>query len=161
MTFGLNDRGRMTGAGLYTRVLQIAALLPAAYMLLVSGYMALIARTGPFTVLCDLGLSAMPRAWMLGVSSLYRLTSSELVADAAILIPVFILGLVLPRLLRGRTALGSRRVLAVLIGLDLALRLLPLDFNRAFGLAAALAGFAVRLGCLALLLLDLRAARSA
>jgi uncharacterized membrane protein YqaE (UPF0057 family) len=160
MTFGLNEKARMTGAGLYARVFQIASLLPPVYIFLVSGYMALISRKGLFSILFDLGISALPRAEVLALSWVYRLTSSEVIVHFALLILGFVFGLVVTRLLKKeKAARGTRRVLAVLIAADLVLRLIPLRFNLAFGPAAAIAGFVIRLGCLALLLLDMRAAR--
>ena len=160
MTFGLDDKRRMTGAGLYVRVFQLASLLTPVYIFLVSGYMAIISRTGVFSVLADLGYSCIPRAEALLLSWAYRLTSSELTVHFGLLVFAFVFGLVVMRLLKKQsTALWTRRVLAVLIAVDLLIRLIPLHFNLAFGLAAAIAGFAVRLGCLILILLDLRAHR--
>ena len=70
-----------------------------------------------------------------------------------------VLGLLSRKLLREgpRAALLSRYAFGALIAADLGLRLLPLGINRVFPAWAAAAGFAVRLVCLGLVVLDLRA----
>ena len=54
---------------------------------------------------------------------------------------------------------AARLAFALCVAVDLILRLLPLSINSAFPVACSIIGFAVRLGCLALILLDLRAAK--
>lgn len=161
MKFGIGIRKALSGAGLYVMILQAASLLPALYIVVASGYMGLFAKNSVLSVLFDLGASAIPRWEALCVSLLYRLTSSEVAVHFALLGGALVFGFVSGALLNGkyRTARGARIVFAALICADLVLRLLPLHFNIAFGWPAAAVGFAVRLCCLALLLLDLRADR--
>ncbi len=70
-------------------------------------------------------------------------------------------GILADNVLKGSDARAkrSRIVWAALIALDLLFRFVPLPFE-ALPLYAAAFGFALRLGCLALILLDLRAART-
>jgi len=162
MRFGLDERRFITGTGLYSRVFQITALLPAVYILLAAGYMELTTRQGPLAFLFNAGISALPRIEALALSFAYRITSSEIVVDFAVLAGGFVFGLIVKKLLFGdeKTARRTRIVLAALIGADLLIRLLPLRFNMAFGLTAAATAFAVRLCCLILIVMDLRAART-
>ncbi len=160
MRFGLNPRRAATGAETAVLIWQIAALLPAPYMLFASGYRGLFMSRGPLAWLCDAGFSILPRAETLLLSLAYRRTESELVVFFAALIAALVWGVVSRRLLRGeRTAVPVRWVLLALIGADIVLRLLPLPFNGAFGTAMAVLGLVVRLGSFVLVLLDLRAHR--
>ena len=163
MSFGLNDRRTLTGAGLYSHILRVSPLLPAVYVFLAAGYPAVITQKGLFSFLCELGLSALPRVETLLLSLLYRLSAREMAVYFTMLLLALAFGLVTDRLFRhsekaGRTA---RLVLAGFVALDLLLRLLPLPFNRSFGLPCAILGFLIRLGCLVLILLDLRADKKA
>lgn len=162
MKFGVNIRGKLTGAELAVRVFQIASLLPLAYMLLASGYPYLFTRYGLFSVLFDLGLASLPRVEAFGLSALYRLTSSELAVYFVLLGFALAFGLLMNALLKGgeKKPRVSRAVWAALIALDLVSRLVPLPFAE-LPLYARILGFAVRLACLALILLDLRAAKRA
>lgn len=157
MRFGFDEKKSITGAGMSVRVFQIASLLPVFYIFLVSGYPAIITKKGLFSVLFSLGCSALPRWETLLFSWIYRLTQNEILVHFALLVFALIFGLAAGKLLNGahRTARGTRVVLLVLIACDLVVRLLPLRFNLAFGLPCALLGFAVRLGCGVLILLDL------
>ena len=157
MRFGFDERARMTGAGLYSRILTLTALLPAVYIFIVSGYPSVIMRGGVLPFLCDVGAASLPRAELLFLSWLYRLTSSEIVFDFVMLALALAFGVVSRRLLRGRRPREVRVVFAALVAADLALRLVPAHFNIATGWPAAIIGFIVRLGCLLLILLDLRA----
>lgn len=160
MKFGLYRRHAFTGSEIYVLVQQAAALLIAPFMLLSSGYVGLFTSRGLFSLLFDAGLSVLPRAETLALSLAYRRTESELVVFFSVLILALALGLVSGKLLRGeRTGVAARVVLAVLLCADLLLRLLPFSFNDAFGVPSAVLGFAVRLVCLVLVLLDLRAIR--
>ena len=161
MKFGLNPRKRLTGAELAVRVQQVCALLPVLYLFAASGFPAILSIRSPLSVLFDLGISALPRAESLGLSLLYRLSRSEVWVNFALLGFALVLGLAAGALLRGapRRARLARWAMLVWIGADLLLRLLPLGCNRAFGLPAALVGFAVQALCLALTALDLRADR--
>jgi hypothetical protein len=161
MSFGFSEKTRMTGAGLYSRILTLTALLPALYIFIVSGYPSVITRGGILPFLCDVGAAALPRAELLFLSWLYRLTSSEIVFDFVMLALAVIFGVVSRRLLLGKRPREVRIVFAALVAADLVLRLVPAHFNIAFGWPAAVIGFAVRLGCLVLILLDLRAGKRA
>ena len=162
MKFGVNIRGKLTGAELAVRVYQIAALLPLGYMLLASGYPYLLTKNGLFSVLFDLGLASLPRAEALGLSLLYRRSASELAVYFTMLALALTVGLLANALLKGgeKKPRVSRAVWASLIALDLVFRFIPLPFAE-LPLYARIVGFALRLGCLALILLDLRAAKRA
>ena len=158
MKFGFDDRKHLTGGGLYVRVMQVAALLPMLYVLIAPSYPPILTQRSLLSVLFDLGFSALPRWETLGLSALYRVTGSEIAMYFALLIPALVFGLAAKRLPE-KHARTARIVCAALVASDLLLRLLPLKCNTAFGFSCAAAGFAVRLGCLILLLLDLRAAK--
>ena len=162
MKFGVDLRGKLTGAEIAVRVYQIAALLPLGYMLLASGYPYLLTKNGLFSVLFDLGLASLPRAEALGLSLLYRRSASELAVYFTMLVIALAVGLLANALLKGgaKKARVSRLVYAGLIALDLVFRLVPLPFASLPVWAQAL-GFLVRAGYLALILLDLRAAKRA
>ena len=159
MKFGINIRKKLTGAEVYVRVFQISSILPVLFVLAASGYTPVLANRGIFSFLFRLGLSAVPRPEALALSLVYRRTVSEVILSFALLVIALAFGLAANRLLRGsrRTARVCRVVLLALVGADLVLRLLPLDFNGTFGLPAAILGFAIRLVCLVFIALDLRA----
>jgi len=159
MKFGVGIRKKLTGADLAVRVVQIASLLPVLYCLAASGYRGLFAQRGVFAVLFDLGMSVLPRWEALGLSALYRLTSSEMVFTFTMLGLALAWGLLSRPLLGERRGVAGRKLLAGLIAADLVLRLLPLRYNLAFGSAMAVVGFAARLICLVLVVLDLLAHR--
>ena len=161
MRFGYGDRKALTGTGLYVRIFQIMSLLPPIYIFIVSGYPAVGAKKGIFSVLFDIGVSALPRAETAAVSYLYRLTSSEILVHFAFLIVAFVFGIAAGKLLTGseKTGRTARIVFAVLICLDILVRFVPGRFNKAFGIPAAAAGLVIRLVCLVLVLLDLRAGK--
>ena len=160
--FGVNLRKNLTGAELAVRIFQISALLPLTYLLLGSGYPRVFTQYGLFSVLFDLGLAALPRLETLGLSLLYRLSGSELTIYFLMLVVALAVGLLANSLLKGsgKRPFAVRAVWAGLIALDLAFRFVPLPF-ASLPVWARIFGFAVRLGCLALILLDLRAARRA
>ena len=157
MRFSCSERRALTGATLSLRVLELAALLPPLYVLGAVGYPALIGSDGPFSFLCRIGFALLPRVWLCGLAWLYKLTASEVLLCFAVLIPALLLSLGADALLRRRLpdARRARVTFAVLLALELVLRLLPLDINRAFGAGAAIAAIVVLAGCLALTLLDL------
>lgn len=158
MKLGFDDRRHLTGAGLHIRILQVSALLPVPYFLLVPSYPAMTTRSTVFSLLFDLGFSALPRWETWSLSLLYRVTASEMLVFFLMLIAALVLGLAAKPML-DRFPRAVRLVLAALIAVDLALRLAPFGTNAAFGLPCAVFGFAIRLIGLALLLLDLRAAK--
>ena len=156
--FGIpEDHKTISGTEIYIRILQISALLPIPYFFAVVGYPAIITKANVLSFLFDTGMMTIPRFWSLLLSLAYRITSSEVLVCALLLIPAFVCGLIFKKLLRDnrKTALNTRRVLAVLIILDLIVRLIPLGFNQVFGLPSMIIGFVVRAACLCLVLLDL------
>lgn len=159
MTFGIGIRNRTTGAQASVEVLQIASVLPALYVFAASGYRGLFLQEGLFSRLFALGVSVLPRVEAVAMSFLYRKTSSEMIFYFALLAVALAVGLVTRRLFGEETGVIARKVYAGLIIADLVIRLLPLPCNGAFGLPMAAIGFAVRLACLVLVLLDLRACR--
>ena len=161
MKFGIDIRGRLTGADLAVRIVQIAAALPMLYFVILSGWLSLLTMETPLTYLFSLGVCAIPRAVALGLSALYRQTGGEVLFSMLLVAAALAFGVVMNRLLhseRGRTA---RIVLVVLITIDLILRLLPLGFTKAFGLPCEIIAFALRAASLILILLDLRAGKNA
>ena len=157
MKFGLSFPRKLTGAQVSLRVFQAASLLPVLYILIASGYMALFQTGGVPDFLCGLGFCAVSRPEALGLSALFRATSSESAVCAALLAAALLVGILGNKLLKAKekTAVTARVVYAAFIGADLILRLLPLQMNRAWGLAPALCGFAVRLACAGLVIADL------
>ena len=71
-------------------------------------------------------------------------------------------GIIAGKVLHGKreAAIKARKVFMVLIIIDLILRVIPLSFNIAFGLPMAIIGFVIRLACLGLIYMDLRAETS-
>ncbi len=161
--FGVGVRGALSGAELSVRFTQTAALLCAFFVLAASVYRPVMLHRGPLALLFELGASLLPRWFLLLLSLLYRRSGSEVILTFAVLIPALAFGLAAGRLLRGsrRCAAAARRAYGGLILADLAFRLLPFSFNLAFGPAFTAAGFLLRLGCLALVLLDLRKEQNA
>ena len=161
MTFGVNLRKTLTGAELCIRIQQICAILPVLYLFAAASFPVVITHRNAVSVLFDLGFSCLPRLEALGISLLFRLTRSEVLVNFLLLGLALLIGLLAGALLHGKTAWAARRFLVLWIAADLLLRLLPLGLNRAFGLPAAILGFALQLGCLVLCVLDLRADRKA
>ncbi len=162
MKFGFDGRRRLTGTDLAVRIFQIASLLPVFYFFAVAGYPAILTQRGFFSGLFRLGFSILPRLESLAISAAYRFSSSEMVVCFGMLAVALAVGVIMKRRFRlsGPASRPMRLFCAAFIAVDLVLRLLPLHFNRAFGTPAAIAGFAVQAVCLALVLLDLRAARA-
>lgn len=159
MKFGIDIRGRLTGADLAVRIVQIAAALPMLYFVILSGWLALLTQDTPLTYLFSLGVCAVPRAVALGLSALYRQTGGEALFSMLLVAAALFYGVVMNRLLHSERGRTTRVVLAVLIAIDLVLRLLPLGFARAFGLPCEILAFALRSASLILVLLDLRAGK--
>ena len=156
--FGIGIRGSLSGGELAVRSTQAFSLACAVFLLLVSAYRGAILHHGPGAILFALGASALPRCWLLLLSLLYRLSGSEVLLTFALLIPALAFGLAAGRLLRGgKSGAAARKVYGALLLAELLFRLLPFRFNLAFGLSFAILGFLLRLGCLALVWLDLRA----
>ena len=161
MRFGVNVRNRLTGADLYVRLFQLTGLAPVLYVLVACVHPAVFTSENVFSVLFRLGMSALPRWEALGLSQLYRMSHSEVLVCTAVLVFALIFGLAAGRLLKGGRgkACAVRVMLAVLIVLDLAVRVVPLPFQFSFGVPAAVFGFVIRLGCLAIVVGDLMADR--
>ena len=159
MKFGVSVRNRLTGADLAVRVYQVISILPVLYLLVAAGYPALFASRNLFSFLFDLGVSALPRAEALCAAFVYRMTASEIVFSMAFLVLALAVGLIANRVLHGERARIARMVYAALIGADLLIRLIPLHVSGVFGMPVTILAFLIRLGCLALILLDLRAER--
>jgi len=157
MKFGIDIRGKLTGADLAVRVTQIMAALPMLYLVILSGMLSLLTRETPVTYLFSLGVCTVPRAVALGLSALYRHTGGEVLFSMLLVAVVLIYGVVMNRLLHSERGRVTRVVLAVLIALDLIVRLIPLGFTKAFGLPCEILAFALRAMSLILVILDLRA----
>ena len=67
MKFGIDIRGKLTGADLAVRIVQIAAALPMLYFVILSGWLSLLTQDTPLTYLFSLGVCAVPRAVALGL----------------------------------------------------------------------------------------------
>ena len=122
-----------------------------------SGMPALLTQKSPVTVLFSLGVCAVPRAVALGLSALYRQTGGEVLFSMLLVAMALVFGVVMNRLLHSERGRTTRVVLAVLIAIDLILRLLPLGFTRAFGLPCEILAFSLCAASLVLVILDLRA----
>ncbi len=162
ITFGTDVRRALSGADLYVRIFQITSVLPILYIFAATSYPPILISRGFFSAVFDLGMSAIPRWEALALSSLYRATSNEIFVYFALLFIAFFAGILGNRLFRDNHKNGdvTRKGTIVLLGADLILRLLPLSFNMAFGLPAAVCGFAVRAVCLCLAAMDLRKAKA-
>ena len=161
MKFGIDIRGRLTGADLAVRIVQIAAALPMLYFVILSGWLALLTQDTPLTYLFSLGVCAIPRAVAIGLSVLYRHTGGEVLFSMLLVAAALVYGVVMNRLLHSDRGRMVRIVLAALIAADLIVRLLPLGFAQAFGLPCEIIAFALRAASLALVILDLRAEKKA
>ena len=161
MKFGIDIRGKLTGADLAVRIVQIASALPMLYLVILSGMLSLLTRETPITYLFSLGVCAVPRAVALGLSALYRHTGGEVLFPMLLVAAALAYGVVMNRLLHSERGRVTRIVLAVLIALDLIVRLIPLGFPQAFGLPCEIIAFALRAVSLVLVLLDLRADQKA
>ena len=159
MKFGIDIRGRLTGADLAVRIVQIAAALPMLYFVILSGWLSLLTQVTPLTFLFSLGVCSVPRAVALGLSALYRQTGGEALFSMLLVAAALFYGVVMNRLLHSERGRTTRVVLAVLIAIDLILRLLPLGFTEAFGLPCEILAFALRSASLVLVVLDLRAGK--
>lgn len=156
--FGIQHRKVINGATLCLRIFQIASLLALPYVFLINVYPAVITGHNLWSVLFELGIASIPRTEALFLSFVYRLTLNEVIVYFILLVIAFVWGLILLKLLDGpeKRAVLIRRILAVLILLDLVLRLLPFSFNYSFAWYYVVIGCLVRLACLVFLILDLK-----
>ena len=157
--FGINKRRKLTGADLYVRIFQICSLLPLPYIFVATAHPAILGTRNPLSILFDLGMCMIPRAEAFGLSYIYRITYSETAVYFLLPVLALVLGVIADRMLRGdlKASVNFHKTLAVLICLDLVIRIVPVRANLAFGIPAAIAGFAVRAACLYLVICDLKA----
>lgn len=157
--FGIDIRRQLTGADIYVRIFQICTLFPLPYIYISMIHPAIYGTRNLLSVLFDTGMSSIPRAEAYALSFLYRTTLSEEAVYFIMLAVAIALGFAADRVLRGNRDLSVRmhKAFEVLICLDLAIRIVPVRANYAFGIPAAIAGFAVRAFCLYLLIRDMKA----
>ena len=160
--FGIDIRNKLTGADLYVRIFQISALLPLPYIFVATAHHAIFSTRDPLAVLFDIGICSLPRAEAYALSYIYRLTSSEIVVYFIMPLIALALGVTAERNLRGNSERSVRlhKALAACICLDLAIRIVPVRANYAFGIVPAIIGFAIRAFCLYLIVRDLKAERA-
>jgi len=158
--FGIDIRRKLTGADLYVRIFQLCSLLPLPYIFLARPHPPVISTRNLFSVLFDIGICSLPRAEAYALSYLYRQTLSEVAVYFVILAVALALGFISGRVLRGNPEASIRfhKAAEVLITLDLAIRIIPVRANFAFGIPAAVIGLAVRAVCLYLVIRDMKAA---
>lgn len=158
--FGIDIRRKLTGADLYVRIFQICSLLTLPYIFVATAHPDIFSTRNLLTVLFDIGISSLPRIEALGLSFLYRLTLSEVAVYFVVLAIALALGLIAGRVMRGdpEASIRFHKAAAVLITLDLAIRIIPVRANIAFGIPAAVIGIAIRAACLYLVIRDLKAA---
>lgn len=159
LVFGLDVRRGISGASLYVKIFQIISLLPLFYIFTATAYMGITSTRNVLSVLFDLGMSTIPRTEALILSYVYRISSSECMVYFALLAIAIILGFTAERFLKGNAALSLKlhKAFAILIAVDLIIRVVPVHANIAFGLPAAVFGFAVRAGFLYLIIRDIKA----
>ena len=159
IAFGIDPRKKLNGSDLYVKTFQIMSMLPVIFVAVASGDLKLYSSGGPLAWLFELGMSALPRLEMLGLSFLFRETSSEVIMTFVMLAIGLILGLLSNKIFREEEKRGvaARKVFMALLAIDLIVRLLPLDFNRVFGLPVMAIGFVLRAACIAALYMDLKA----
>lgn len=157
--FGIDIRRKLTGADLYVGIFQIFSLLPLPYMFLARVHPPVYSTRNLFSVLFDTGICALPRLEAYALSCLYRMTSSEVAVYFVILAIALALGSISGRVLRGNPEASIRfhKAAAVFITLDLAIRIIPVRANIAFGIPAAAFGLAVRAVCLYFVIRDMKA----
>ena len=157
MKFAVKKQKQLNGAKLYVYIFQISSLLPLVYIFAVSGYASLITKKSISGIIFDSGMCLIPRLEALGLSYLYRISESEIAVYFALLLFALAFGIICNKLLNGKykTAKNIRYVFIALILSDLVIRVIPFGFNSAFALQFEIAGFALRLACLVLVVLDL------
>ena len=145
-----NKKLVFSGAAFYVLAFQIASLLPLPLMLFASDSSFVLSKKGILQFLFETGISSLPRAEALGLSTLYRVTSGE------IWVAALVLGLASKKLFpREGKSVAARIVFAALVAADLTVRLIPFSFNRVFDTVPNAIGFVVRLASLAALVYDI------
>ncbi|MCR5807945.1 MAG: hypothetical protein K6G56_00125 [Clostridiales bacterium] len=157
MRYGKYLTKRLSCADIYVRIFQVLSMLASLYLIIAPGEMSILTKRGLFPYLFDLGMENLPKWLEYGVAQVYVLSKSEVAVCFILLGFALAFGLAAGALLHGKrcAAKTTRIVLAALIAADLAVRLLPLDINKAFGPAASIPAFVIRAVCLALILADL------
>ncbi len=160
--FGTDPRRKLNGSDIYVKTFQLASILPVFYLFMASGYLGIFSKRSVFSVLFDLGVSALPRAEALALSYLYRMTDNEIIMVFIMMIIGLILGLLSNKIFREseKRGIAARKAFIALIAIDLVIRLLPMKFNLAFGWPAAMIGFIIRAVSIVLLYMDIRAAKN-
>ncbi|MBR3296837.1 MAG: hypothetical protein IKI65_03245 [Firmicutes bacterium] len=158
ISFGTDDKKRLTGTGTYVKVFQVSSLVLACCMLLASQFPPVMLKRGLFSALFDLAAMSLPRAWVWLLSCIYRASSKETILFFALLVLALALDIAFRKISARspKAAENIRKAFAVLIAADLVIRLLPFSFNSEFSFITNAAGFVVRLACLVLIVLDLR-----
>lgn len=156
MRYGKFLTKRLTCADIYIKVFQTLSALSALYLIIAPGSMSILTKRGVFSYLFDLGMESLPKWMELGLSYVYVLSKSEVAVCFIVLGFALAFGLAAAALFHAKmpTAKISRIVIACFLAADLVVRLLPLDLNRAFGPAASIPAFIIRLACLALVVFD-------
>lgn len=156
--FGVNDRKVTSGAALYLKIFQISSLMPLPYIFLITVYPAVVSGSNIWSVLFDLGLVLLPRAELLLMSFIYRVTLNEVLIYFIPLVLAFVWGLILKKIFNGteKGAVLIRKILIIAIFCDLVLRLLPFSFNYSYPWYFVVIGCLVRAACLIFLILDLK-----
>ncbi len=130
------------GYMLYLYFLQIAAMLPLLYILNATGSNILYMKRGITAILYEIGTACLPRILTYGLSWLYRFSMSEVALYFGFAFFALIYGILVTQLVKKGN--GILKAAAVLVGIDLVLRLLPLHFNKVFPLYLTLIGLLVR-----------------
>ena len=145
-----------SGTKIYILIFQVASLLPLAHILYTSGVSDGVIPHGLTSVLFDIGICALPRCETLLLSTVYRITLSEIFIYFALALIAFIYGVVMNKLLSlKKTSSVAKYVAAVLIACDIAVRALPFRFNFIFGTLYFVIGLVIRLTCIALVVSDI------
>ena len=160
--FGIDVRRQLTGADLYVRIFQICALLPLPYIFLTGVHPAIFSSRNLLSVLFDIGICALPRVEALALSYIYRVLLSEVAVYFVVLVIAVALGFAAAKVLRGNpeASVKFHKLVAGLLILDLAIRIIPVRANYAFGIPAAAAGLLIRALCLYLVIRDLKAGQT-
>ena len=150
-------RGIYTFTGLAIRVIQAVSLLPLPFILACTGYWALYAHETPLSVMFRLGMASLGRVELFLLSLLYRASLSEVALFFGIVLTALAFGLITKRIAASseRASHTLSIVLAVWLGADLVIRVLPIGWNGNFGTGYEIFGFAVRLVCFGLVIFDL------
>ena len=86
ISFGTDDKKRLTGAGIYVKIFQVSSLVLACCMLLASQFPPVMLQRGLFSALFDLAAMSLPRAWVWLLSGIYRASSKETILFFALLV---------------------------------------------------------------------------